>query len=82
MEGRQTASIDVAVFLGNRAQRLVGEVKKRVDLRLEPESYARIRRDGVSFSATVDDTAPVRHVKAVVYDYPADRLGTAVTQLK
>lgn len=81
-EGRQTASIDVAVFLGNRTERLVGELKKRVDLRLEPESYARIRRDGVSFSATVDATAPVRHVKAVVYDYPADRLGTAVTQLK
>jgi hypothetical protein len=81
-EGRHTASIDVAVFLGNRTQRLVGELKKRVDLRLEPESYARIRRDGVSFSATVDATAEVRHVKAVVYDYPADRLGTAVTQLK
>lgn len=81
-EGRQTASIDVAVFLGNRTQRLVGELKKRVDLRLEPESYAHIRRDGVSFSATVDATASVRHVKAVVYDYPADRLGTAVTQLK
>jgi hypothetical protein len=82
MEGRHTASIDVAVFLSNRAQRLVGEVKRRVDLRLEPESHARIRRDGVSFSATVDATAPVRHVKAVVYDYAADRLGSAVAELR
>jgi VWFA-related protein len=82
VDGKQTASIDVAVFIGNRAQRLVGEVKKRVDLRLEPESHARLMRDGVSFSATVDATAEVRHVKAVVYDYGTDRLGTAITQLK
>jgi len=60
----------------------VGEVRKRVDLKLLPESYRRLTQDGVSFSATIDLTAPTRYVKAVVYDYAADRLGSAVTELR
>lgn len=80
--GRHVASIDVAVFVGGRNQRQVGEIRKRVDLRLEPASYARLSQDGVSFSATIDLTAPPRYIKAVVYDYAADRLGSAVTELK
>jgi hypothetical protein len=53
-----------------------------VDLDLEPSTYARMMRDGVAFSAKVDAKGPVRYVKAVVYDYSADRLGTAVAQLR
>ena len=56
-DGRHVASIDIAVFVGGRNQRQVGEVRKRVDLKLEPETYARLRQDGVSFSATIDLTA-------------------------
>jgi VWFA-related protein len=81
-DGRHVASLDIAVFVGGRNQRQVGEVRKRVDLNLLPESYARLRQDGVSFSATIDLTAPARYVKAVVYDYAADRLGSAVTELR
>jgi hypothetical protein len=81
-EGRHVASIDIAVFVGGRNQRQVGEVRKRVDLKLLPESYKRLDQDGVSFSATADLTAPARYVKAVVYDYAADRLGSAVMDLK
>ena len=81
-DGRHVASLDVAVFVGGRNQRQVGEIRKRVDLKLEAASYARLKQDGVSFSATIDLTAPARYIKAVVYDYAADRLGSAVTELK
>jgi hypothetical protein len=81
-DGRHVASLDIAVFIGGRNQRQVGEVRKRVDLNLLPESYARLRQDGVSFGATIDLTAPARYVKAVVYDYAADRLGSAVADLR
>ncbi len=81
-DGRHVASIDIAVFVGSRNQRQVGEVRKRVDLNLLPESYARLRQDGVAFTATIDLTAPARYVKAVVYDYAADRLGSAVAELR
>ncbi len=81
-DGRHVASIDIAVFVGGRNQRQVGEVRKRVDLKLLPESYSRLNQDGVSFTATIDLTAPARYVKAVVYDYAADRLGSAVTELR
>jgi hypothetical protein len=51
-------------------------------LRPPTNTYRRLNQDGVSFSATVDLTAPARYVKAVVYDYAADRLGSAVMELK
>ena len=80
--GRHIASLDVAVSAGSRQQRPVGETRKRVDLALEPETYARAMKDGVVFETTLDVTATPRHLKAIVYDYASDRLGSAVTQIR
>jgi hypothetical protein len=80
--GRYVAWVDIAVFVGDRRQRLVGETRKRVDLSLEQGSYERMLRDGVALQVTIDLTAPARHVKAVAYDAAADRLGSAAVEIK
>lgn len=82
IDGRHVAEIDVAVFVGARNQRQVGEVRRRVELKLEPESYARMQKEGVKFETMIELTGQPRYLKAVVYDYAADRLGSAVAEIK
>jgi hypothetical protein len=78
--GRHIASLDLALFVGSRSERQIGELRKRVDCQLEDEAYAAIQREGLTFSATVTVTGEPWHLKAVVYEYMSDRLGTAVFQ--
>ena len=82
IDGRRVAEIDVAVFVGARNQRPVGEVRRRVELKLEPESYARMQTEGVKFETMIELTGQPRYLKAVVYDYAADKLGSAVAEIK
>jgi len=82
VDDRHVASIDVAVFVGAPSQRLVGEIRRRVDLNLEASSFIRLQQQGVAFTGTIDLKGPGRYVKAVVYDYGADRLGSAVIEIR
>lgn len=82
IDGRHVAEIDVAVFVGARNQRQVGELRKRVELKLEPDTYARMQKEGVKFETMIDLTGQPRYLKAVVYDYAADKLGSAVAEIK
>jgi hypothetical protein len=79
-DGRHIASFDVALFVGARNERQIGELRKRVDLRVKDENYAAILNEGLTFSATVTVTGEPRYVKAVVYEYVSDQLGTGVFQ--
>jgi VWFA-related protein len=80
-EGWHTGCLDVAVFVGDGGQKLIGETWERIDLRLDDTAHARVLRDGIVHTTTVKITGRPLHVKAVVYDYEADRLGTAAKRL-
>jgi hypothetical protein len=81
-DGAHVASIDVALFVGADRERSIGELRKRVDLRFTPANFQRALLEGVVFSATVPVEGEPRHVKAVVYEYHTDRLGSAVIAIK
>ena len=49
---------------------------------LTPASYEASLHDGIALRAVVDATASPRHVKAVVYDFAADRVGSAFARVK
>jgi VWFA-related protein len=74
-DDRYIASLDVAVFVGDVGQKLIGETWERLDLKLDSTAHARVLRDGVVHSSTIRVAGRPRHVKAVVYDSEADRLG-------
>jgi VWFA-related protein len=76
------ASLDVAVFVGDARQTLIGEAWERIDLNLDATAHARLLRDRIVHTTTVKVTGRPRHVKAVVYDHESDRLGTAVRRLQ
>jgi VWFA-related protein len=77
---RQVASIDISVFCGDSKDNLVGESWQKADLALKPETYQRLLRDGLSRTVRVPLKAPAANVKVIVYDYAADRLGSATAK--
>ena len=81
-DGRHVAELEVAVYVGTASERRIGEIRRRVDLRLTPESHAEIMKSGIVFEAVVEAKGDARHLKAVVYDYAADRLGSAATAVR
>ena len=80
--GRREASLDVAVFCGDKNQLIVGRTWDQVDLRMDEAQYARFRASGVMFSVNVPVKAAPKFVKVVVYDYTTDKVGTALITLK
>ena len=81
-QGRHVASLDVAVFVAGAEESVAGETWEILDFRLRDDSYARLAREPLVYTARMRIAVPPRHVKAVVYDYAADRLGTAVAKVR
>jgi VWFA-related protein len=79
---RRSGGVEVQVFCGDSRQRLVGDLRQRVDLNLDEQAYERVLRDGILVRAQVPVTAPAKFVKVVVYDYGADRLGSFFLTMK
>lgn len=81
-EERYRVSLDVALFVGDARQKLIGNVSERLDIDVEGAAYARLLHERIVHSAKVRVVGRPRYVKAVVYDYEADRVGTAVQRLR
>jgi hypothetical protein len=82
VEGRYTATIDIAIYAGSERESVVGDTLKKVELRLPEDMYRAVVREGASFTARIPLSADPEHVKVVVYDYASDLLGSAVAKLK
>lgn len=84
--GNQRAiSLDVAVFCVDRMIRgsyVVGQEWRRVDVRLDDERYERFMKTGIGFTVHVPLRRSANQVKAIVYDYAADLVGTAMPKIK
>ena len=81
-QGRHVVSLDVAVFVAEANESVVGETWETINLRLGDDSYARLAHEPLVYTAHLKTAVPPRHVKAVVYDYAADRLGTATAEVR
>ena len=79
--GIRRASLDVAVYAGDRKSVSVGESLSRVDLSFRDDGY----RDALVKGAPITIRVPIKsaphQLKAVVYDYGADLLGSSVRKL-
>jgi hypothetical protein len=82
INGVQHAQLDVAVFAGNANDDLVGEAWERVDLKLDAATFRRLERESISYEMTFDLKAAGGRLKAVVYDYLGDRVGTATREIR
>ena len=76
--GRQLASLDVAIFCQDGNGEPTGDRWETIDLKLLPETHARMLKEGITYSGRVTVSKAVKFVKVVVYDFGADRVGTMV----
>jgi VWFA-related protein len=82
VEGRYTATLDIAIYAGSERESVVGDTLKKVELRLPEEMHRAVLREGASFSARIPLSAEPQFVKVIVYDYASDLLGSAVVKLE
>jgi hypothetical protein len=81
-EGRHVADLDLVIYAADEKERIVGESRHKVDLKLKDENYQRYLRDGIPFEVTMRAALPPRYVKVIVYDYAADLLGSSIVKVK
>ena len=82
VNGREVATLEVALFAGDNRQNLVGELWQKLDLRLKNETLLRASAEGFRHTARVPVTARPRYIKAIVYDPATDTLGSTVLTIK
>jgi VWFA-related protein len=80
-DGRHVGSLNVALFCGDKNQTIVGELRQTLDLALEDATYERVMREGLRHTARVTLKRLPRYVKAIVYDYGSDLLGSTLVTL-
>jgi hypothetical protein len=84
---RRCAYFDIAVVAGSGNAALPGSKRDVVDLEFEPQAFARLAKEKIAYKTSMELTGSpgdpkALSVKAVVYDYTADRIGTAVVRIK
>jgi len=82
VEGRRVADLDLVIYASDDKERLVGESRHKVDLKLKDANYQRYLREGIPFEVTMRAARPPKYVKVIVYDYAADLLGSSIVKLK
>jgi hypothetical protein len=76
---RRIASLDIAIFVADKDQNLIGELWQQIDVKRghdRPSQHPLIHR------AVVHSRGAPRYVKVVVYDPAGDRLGVVVIDLR
>lgn len=78
--GRE-GSLEVALYVADEKNRPIGEALSRVDLSFTEAAYQRALTSGASFVMPVPLKGVPRRVKAIVYDYGADLLGSVFAEM-
>ena len=81
-DGRRVGKFEVAFFCADSNERLIGQLWHTVDLNLKEETYTRLLVEGLRHSVDIPITGTAGYVKVVVYDYRANRLGSAIVRLQ
>jgi VWFA-related protein len=82
VDGFYVGKAEVVAFCADQKQTLIGEAWQTVDFKLTEENYQRFARDGVAYTLRIPIKSEVRFVKAIVYDYTADLIGSAMVDLR
>ena len=80
--GNREGTIDVLILCGDKDENVIGTIQHKLAMSLDEAKYQRAITEGMPYTVTIPVTGLVTHVKAVVYDYDADLVGTALVKLK
>jgi hypothetical protein len=79
------ANVEVAIYAsdaGGDNLKIVGETRRALDLKLTDETYEVVSKERFTRVFRVPVTGTPRYVKAIVYDYDADRVGSVMSPVK
>jgi VWFA-related protein len=82
VDGVRGGEIDLAIYVGDRDEDVIGEQWQKIAVRLGDESFRRATAKGIPFSVRIPVKGTPRYVKAIVYDYAADLVGSATVRLR
>jgi VWFA-related protein len=77
VEGEQVGRIAIAVFCFDESGNLLGSGMQNADLKLKEADYKTVLAKGIPYKVTFPINPGVRRVRAVVYDFKADLIGSA-----
>ena len=80
--GLRVATVQLALFAGDRRQEVVGELWQTLELKFADQRFAEVSAEGYRDAVRLSVTAAPRHVKAVVYDPGGDSLGSSLLTIK
>jgi VWFA-related protein len=80
--GHNTASIEVAVFCADGSDNNIGHSWQTIELNFTDDRLQTYLRDGLHHTVTIPVTAQAKRVKAVVYDYTADLVGSVIAKVQ
>jgi VWFA-related protein len=77
VEGVHVGRITIGLFFFDDKDRPLGNGVQSADLKLKDADYKKIVASGIPYGVTVPINPGVRRVRAVVYDFKADLIGSA-----
>ena len=82
VDAHHVASLDVAVWITDRQGEAIGTIVDRIDLRLTDDEYAKLVKQNVVYTRALPVTGTPFDVRAAVYDYDNDRVGSGSTRMR
>ena len=73
--------LETVSLCADRSRRIVGELWHTVDVKLSGDHYQSYLRDGMTLTLRIPLRGEARYLKTIVYDYGADLVGSAMTQI-
>jgi hypothetical protein len=72
----------VAIFYINSKGKILGSEWRSIEGQLSDETYERVLKTGISFSALIPLKAENQRLKVVVYDEGSDKVGSKLVRLQ
>ena len=82
VDDRHAATLQLVFFCGDVSEHLVGEVWKKMDLKLRDDTYQHMLKDGIPYEVDVPVKTLAAFAKVVVYDHGGDLVGTVIAKIK
>jgi VWFA-related protein len=76
VEGVHSGRITIALFFYNESGNMIGSGTQNADVALKDEDYKSVLAKGIPYKVTIPIDPGVRRVRAVVYDFKADLIGS------
>jgi hypothetical protein len=70
------------VFIGDKDERVIGESWQDMNLNLRQERFDEFVKTGIPHQVRIAISGVPAHVKAIVYDFNADLVGSAIGRIR